>query len=275
MLRLKLLLALIVIAMNISAQHVDTSWTKLFNGKDLSGWNKYLAQPLDSAGKAWYKTPLGLNNDPQNIFTVVKDHREKVIRVSGQSWGAISTLNDYSNYHLQLKFKWGKYTWAGKRGKPMDSGLLYHSSGTPIYSGWMQSQEFQIEEGNCGDYWTIGKVRQSIPSTWDTSKKYIYDPAGPVKIFGDSNINWCHRATANEHPAGEWNTLDLYCFGDTSMHVVNGNVVMVLYNSRQLINDERIPLTSGKIQLQSEGAELFFKDVRIQNIEHLPAIANK
>jgi hypothetical protein len=63
----------------------------------------------------------------------------------------------------------------------------------------------------------------------------------------------------------------LYCHGDTSVHVVNGRVMMVLYHNRQLDNGQVLPLIKGKIQLQSEGAEVFYKQVRIQSIPMIPA----
>jgi len=47
---------------------------------------------------------------------------------------------------------------------------------------------------------------------------------------------------------------------------------MILYHNSQLDNGQVIPLTKGKIQLQSEGAELFYKDIKIQAIEKLPAV---
>ncbi len=248
-------------------------WTTLFNGKDFTGWDTYLAVPLDSNGKKMGNQPLGLNNDPQKVFTINK--KEKSIRISGQSWGAFFTKAEFENYHLQLKFKWGTAKWAEKRGKPLDSGLLYHSVGEPGKENggsWMRSQEFQIEENNCGDYWMIGQVRQSIPSVEIKPKLFRYDPNGELRNFGANNISWCQRAEATEKPNGEWNTLDLYCFGDTSVHVVNGKVVMVLYQSRQVINGQEIPLTKGKIQLQSEGGEIFYKEIRVRSIQNLNGI---
>ncbi|MBO9571990.1 MAG: DUF1080 domain-containing protein, partial [Chitinophagaceae bacterium] len=245
----------------------NAKWTDLFNGKDLKGWKTYLTQELDSAGNKVSDTLIGYNNDPQNIFTV--DKKNKMIRISGQSWGAMSTVAEYENYHLQLKFKWGKLKWASKKKSPLDSGLLYHSFGEPVNSGWMTSQEFQVEENNCGDYWIIGKVRVTVPSTKDKPNRYSYDPNGERRDYGVNGNNWCHRGEATEKPAGEWNTLDLYCYGDTSVHVVNGKVVMVLYNSRQYTSGSDTPLTKGKIQLQSEGGEVFYKDIRIQSISGL------
>ncbi len=75
-----------------------------------------------------------------------------------------------------------------------------------------------------------------------------------------------------EAPLGEWNTLDLYCFGDQSVHIVNGKVVMLLFNSRQSDNGRIIPLKKGKIQLQSEGAELFYKEIKLQSIKEIPEV---
>ncbi|MEJ7684106.1 MAG: DUF1080 domain-containing protein [Segetibacter sp.] len=76
----------------------------------------------------------------------------------------------------------------------------------------------------------------------------------------------CRKAIDAEKPAGEWNTLDLYCHADTSVHVINGKVMMVLYNSRQMENGQALPLTKGKLQIQSEGAEVFYKDIKIRTI---------
>jgi hypothetical protein len=59
--------------------------------------------------------------------------------------------------------------------------------------------------------------------------------------------------------------------GTHSLHIVNGHVVMVLENSRYVQNGEKIPLIKGKIQLQSEAAEVFFKDIEIRNLKSLPA----
>src|SRR5881392_2048258 len=80
-------------------------WIILFNGKDLGGWDTWIGPPLDDAGKKLTETPVGLNNDPNHVFTIVKDNGENVIRISGEKWGGISTKEEYENFHLQLMFK--------------------------------------------------------------------------------------------------------------------------------------------------------------------------
>src|ERR1700744_1197567 len=79
----------------------DGEWISLFNGKDLSGWDTYLGPPTDSTGQRISEQPIGLNNDPRHIFTVVTDGGEKVIRISGEGTGAAITQKDFADYHLQ------------------------------------------------------------------------------------------------------------------------------------------------------------------------------
>lgn len=137
----------------------------------------------------------------------------------------------------------------------------------------MRSQEFQIEEGNCGDYWGCAGGIADIPATMRSDSGYVYDPAGTVYTFRADNSTGrhCIKQGDAEKPTGQWNTLDLYCHGDTSVHVVNGKVMMILYHNRQLDNGQVMPLTRGRIQLQSEGAELFYKDIKIQPMEKIPS----
>jgi len=73
-----------------------------------------------------------------------------------------------------------------------------------------------------------------------------------------------------EKPAGEWNTLVLYAVGDRSVHLVNGKVALILTGLRQIVNGKEVPLTRGRIELQSESAEIFFRNVQIRSINEIP-----
>jgi len=254
-----------------SANH----WEKLFNGKDLTGWDTYLGPDLDDTGKPITGQPLGLNNDPHHVFTIVKENGENIIRISGENWGAISTQKEYENYHLQIQFKWGALTWGQKKGKKKDSGLLYHSVGKygADYGAWMRSHEFQIEEGNCGDYWGVAGGMADMAVIKKSETEYVYSPKGMFTTFkeGSKQGRRCIKQRDAENPSGQWNTLDLYCHGDTSIHVINGKVMMVLYHQKQMDNGQELPLNKGKIQIQSEGAEIYYRQIKIQAIDHLPA----
>jgi hypothetical protein len=173
---------------------IKDQWKQLFNGKDLSGWDTYIGPDLDDNGKPINDQPIGLNNDPRHVFTIVKDNGENIIRISGENWGAISTKKEYDNYHLQLQFKWGALLWGQKKGKKKDSGLLYHSVGKygADYGAWMRSQEFQIEEGNCGDYWGVAGGMADVPVLKKSETEYIYYPRGTQLTFSQGSKQGRH-----------------------------------------------------------------------------------
>ncbi|MEP6927807.1 MAG: DUF1080 domain-containing protein, partial [Ginsengibacter sp.] len=171
-------------------------------------------------------------------------------------------------------FKWGSLKWGQKKKKRKDSGLLYYAVGEngADYGAWMRSQEFQIEEGNCGDYWGVAGGTQDIPVIKKSDSEYVYNPAGGLYTFSSKSEvgRHCIKQGDAENTSGEWNTLDLYCYGDTSVHVINGKVMMVLYHSGQLENGKMLPLIKGKFQIQSEGAEVFYKHIRLEPLRRIP-----
>lgn len=273
--RFTLLLLLCAMAFGFTRPVKKDDWTPLFNGKDLTGWDTYIGPDLDDKGKPITGQPLGLNTDPRHVFSIVKEGSENIIRISGENWGAISTKKEYENYHLQLQFKWGVLTWGQKKGQNKDSGLLYHSVGKygADYGAWMRSQEFQVEESNTGDYWGVAGGMADIPVIKRAETAYVYSPQGTLATFSERSKQGrhCIKNGDAENPSGQWNTLDLYCHGDTSIHVVNGKIMMVLYHNRQMDNGRELPLTKGKIQIQSEGAEVFYRQIRIRAIDRLPS----
>jgi len=52
---------------------------------------------------------------------------------------------------------------------------------------------------------------------------------------------------------------------------VNGRVVMAVNHSSFVTKGQRQPLTHGKIQLQSEAAEVFYKDIMLKPLKAMPA----
>ena len=266
-------LLLFILIGNFSNTIAQKNWTLLFNGKDLSGWDTYIGPDLDSNGKMLTQIPVGLNKDPKQVFTIVEQNSEKLIRISGESWGGISTHQEYQNFHLKLKFKWGNLSWGQKRNKKKDSGLLYYAVGQhgADYGAWMRSQEFQIEEGNSGDYWGVAGGVEDIHAI-KNGIDYTYDPGGELlKFSADSEAGrHCIKKGDAENVTGEWNNLDLYCFNGTSVHIINGKVMMVLLNSREADNGQESPLIKGKLQIQSEGAEVFYKDIKIKSLSFIP-----
>ena len=58
-----------------------------------------------------------------------------------------------------------------------------------------------------------------------------------------------------EKPYGEWNTVEVISFNGKCVHIVNGVVVNYGENSS---------LIGGKILLQSEYAEIYYRNVKIR-----------
>ena len=235
----------------------------IFNGKDLKGWDTYIG-PKEKGG-----APVGMNVDPTKIFSVAGLNGAKVLRISGEVNASIATKKTYENYHIRMVFKWGD-----KITNQLNSGLLYHSYGA-FGAGldvWMSSHEFQLCTGKMGDSYCMGKSYFEIPALKSADgKTYTYSPTGEKTKFGQGQTAPIAAKSAdNENPKGEWNTIDLYCFGRTSVHVVNGKVNMVNYNSGKIEDGLVLPLTKGKIQIQSEGGELFVKTLEIEPIKSIP-----
>ena len=211
----------------VDTDAINSAGLSLFNGRDLSGWETLLGPAPGS------ERPLGRNNDPFKVFTVVQEDGAPAIRVSGQIWGALVTKQEFDNYHLHAQFKWGKLRWPPRQNSVRDSGILYHCVGEPDpRTGWMRSFECQIEEMDCGDFWSVrGAVAFAPARRMDTSAElrrlfsiwcerneghyapYSYWPGGPLqRIEKDGLMN---KSDA-EKPTGHWNDVDLYCQGTTA-----------------------------------------------------------
>ncbi len=276
----------LVVALACNSTKTDQpteEWQSLWNGRDFTGWHTYFASPYSGMDKS-QEGFLGLNNPDQDVIAVVELDDGPALQVSGVSWGMMFTDKAFGNYHLKLKVKWGNDMHVPRENGPRDSGLLYHGFGEPGSAYvWMSSQELQIQEGDMGDYWPTGDIAIDVPSTLNDSLFYRYKESAPLRRYYFADIvqeqglydslakRRVIKHPESENPIGEWNDIELICYGDSSIHVVNGKVVMRLFNSRKMSDNS--PVRSGKIILQSEGAEVYFKDIKLKPIDKMPAIS--
>ena len=277
---------ILFVAAQVSADKPKTDkdgWTYLFD-KDMSKWTTYLGTPrpetvvtgIPKDEKGNYTHAIGFDKDERKVFTTTIVNGEPVLHVTGEIYGSVHTKQEFENYHLVVQFKWGTQKWPPRLTEPLDTGILYHvigEHGVDYWKAWALSQEFQIMEHNTGDWWTIAGSQIDIRCAKVGSEEVpVYNPKAPLISYGPGGAGiTCMRGKDAEKPNGEWNTLELITFGDKSLHIVNGQVVMALSNSRYTKDGKVIPLTKGKILLQSEAGEAFFKGVKIKPIKGIPA----
>jgi hypothetical protein len=225
-----------------------------FNGKDLFGFYPFVR------GRG--------RDDPNKVFTV----RDGMICVSGQEFGGLTTQDEFQDYHLIVEWKWGERTWAPRKEKARDSGILVHCVGADGAAGgnWMQSQECQVIEGGTGDFIMVaGREKPSLTcETRVGPDGQLYFEKGGKAVTRDSRrFNWWGRdpswedklgfrgARDVEKPAGEWNRMEIVCDGDSITTILNGYLVNA---------GTRSSLTRGKILIQSEGAEILARKVEVR-----------
>jgi Domain of Unknown Function (DUF1080) len=227
-------------------------WISLFNGKDFDGWYTY----LESSGK---------NKDPKAVFKVENGmiHILDVPMSDGRSDnGYLATNQDFADVRIHAEYKWGvKRSSEGKR----NSGLLYLGVGPDAI--YPTSLECQIEETDVGDLWIVnGAV---VTAFFIGPNLPVYDDdmqtGTPVRSL-PGHSSRVVKSGDFENRDG-WNTVEVILHGDRTTHLVNGRIV----NSARDIqrpdpsNPSRmIPLKSGRILLEAEGSEIWFREIKIK-----------
>lgn len=240
-------------------RNVKKSVLKLFNGKNLDGWYTFIKD-------------RGKNVDPKKVFTVSNE----MIRISGEEYGCITSNDEFENYKLTAKFKWGGQTFAPRTERARDSGILLHSVGEDGGSDdtWMHSIECQIIEGGTGDFIVVGDGSRDFSITCPVAPEkqgssYVYTPDGNMVTVNSGRINWYARdpgwkdtkgfrgANDIEKPAGKWNKIEC---------IVKAREIHIYLNGTLVNHAVDVKPYKGRIQIQSEGAEIFFKQVIIENL---------
>ncbi len=137
---------------------------------------------------------------------------------------------------------------------------------------WMQSLECQIMENHCGDFWSVAGAIVDVEGERQGDKGEIVFKKGGRKLTvpGKGTGGRIIKDGDYEKPTGLWNTIEVLTVGQTSVHLVNGKANMILTNARRRVGDKEAPLTRGKIQLQSEGAEVFYRNIAIRPLQEIP-----
>lgn len=225
----------------------------LFNGRDLA--NFYVS--LKDSGR----------EDPKRVFTV----QNGMIRISGEAWGALTTEREYADYRLVVEWKWGGKTWPPREDNARDSGILLHGTGADgaAGNGWLESIEYQIIEGGTGDLIVVagaGRPQVTVEAEKRDDGQLYWKPGAQRVTVDRGRINWYGRDMAwqdrkgfrgradVEKPMGQWNRSEIIARGGNLTFYLNGRIV-----NQALDSSHR----QGKIQLQSEGAEIFIRRIEL------------
>jgi len=81
----------------------------------------------------------------------------------------------------------------------------------------MPNIELQLMHDNLGDTYLMANTACGIPAVKDPeSEQWVYTPGAELQNFGEhANGRLIRKLKDAEKPLGEWNVVDLYCFGTT------------------------------------------------------------
>ncbi len=221
----------------------------LFNGKNLDGL------------RPWQK------DAKEEVWSVV----DGMIRCSGEGRGYLGTEKAWKDYRVAVDYRWGTRTDGSKTVR--NSGILIHATGADGSAGkgaWMPSIEVQLAQGCVGDLIPIRSKEVEVSFAGETAlgsdRRPRWSKGGAPAVYTGKQFWWSkHEAGFQElldtrgkedveSPLGEWTRVELVCKGARATVIVNGTTVNEIYDASP---------AAGRILLQNEGYEIFFKAFEI------------
>lgn len=161
-----------------------------------------------------------------------------ILICKGEPFGYLETEKSYQDFRLIVEWRWPP------GGEPGNSGVFLRIAGEAV--GFLPPAiEAQMQHGNAGDVWAFHGA------------KVTGDPDRVVEVKGHEQLGdfmGVRRITDAEKPAGEWNRYEINLRGETLTLHVNGVLVNTVHG---------LDVRPGPIGLQSEGAEIHFREVRL------------
>jgi hypothetical protein len=211
--------------------------------------------------------------DPTGVFSM----KDGVLRAIGRPMGYAATRQAYKNYHLVIEFKWGEKTYGSETVR--NSGVLLHATGPDgNRNPWMASLECQLAQGCAGDFIAIrGKDSNGdvipVDLTSDTvigaDGRTRWKKGGTPTSYSGKQFWWAKHDPEFEEqidtrgrwdvesPLGEWTRVECICDDRRVGIIVNGVKVNECYD---------VFPSGGKILLQSEGFEVFFRNFELRPV---------
>lgn len=182
-------------------------------------------------GKSLSAWTYHLNDDKvkmEDVWSI----QDGVLVCKGKPVGYIRTKDKFTNFVLTLEWRFDPEKGAG------NSGVLLRMVGEDKV--WPKSIEAQLHSGNAGDIWNIGNFPMKVAADRTEGRR--------TKKAHDSS----------EKPLGEWNKYEITLNKGNLELKVNGVVQNTATDCEEV---------AGYICLQSEGAEIHFRNIALRPIE--------
>ncbi|HAQ17939.1 MAG TPA: DUF1080 domain-containing protein [Prolixibacteraceae bacterium] len=168
---------------------------------------------------------------PENFFYV----KDGVIETIGVPVGYLRTKKEFSNYRLHVEWRYPE--------NQVNSGIMLHVTGPDKI--WVTHFQANLKHQNVGDLVVHGVGEKATIN----GKEYVSTEKDKPVV--------AKLHPGNEKPAGEWNSYDIVCKGNTLEINVNG----LLQNTAT-----NCSLTKGAIALQAEGCKIQFRNLWVEKI---------
>ena len=243
-------------------------WKKLFNGKNLDGWDiKIAGQPLNDNYKNTFRVEDGMLRIAYDEYT----------NFDGK-YGHLYYDKPYSYYLLRYQYRFtGNQTAGGASWNVRNSGVMIHSQSAKSLS---IGQDFPVSV----EVQLLGGLDKGERNTGN-----ICTPGTQVHIKGELSQEHCINSTSKTYNGDQWVSMTVLVLGDSIVkHIVEGDTVLTYTNvevgggfvnktydfkSAHIDNVDywqnlqNTPLTMGYISLQAESHPIDFKNIELLNLE--------
>jgi hypothetical protein len=243
-------------------------WEKIFNGKDLTGWDiKIAGEELNSNYKNTFRVEEG-------ILKIEYDQYQKF----DDKYGHIYYNKPYSYYKIRFEYRFvGNQTPGGASWNVRNSGVMLHSQSAESLSF---GQDFPVSL----ELQLLGGLGSGTRHTGN-----LCTPGTQVHINGELDDHHCIESSSNTYHGDVWVRAEAIVLGDSIIHhfiegekvltythpIIGGGfvgknhnwVAAKIDNADFWIHRENTPLGEGYIALQAESHPIHFRNIEVLNLK--------
>ena len=230
----------------------DTKMDVTTSSNDSAGW--FNPFPNDGLGRDFEFFTQDKTKRGKEIFEVTDTGIEVLYDWADSTapFAMINTIREYSSYNIELEYKWGERKFKPRHQAKRDAGILFHVHNDKVI--WPSSLECQIQEGDTGDLWVIRGPEVTV-----------VNPDGTTKNIHTRDEDYQSNVKFKTVEVDGWNHIRLEIRGaESGKFFVNGHLVNEITDMRNAAGDK---LAKGNISLQAEGAEISYRNIRIQVLD--------